>query len=412
MSEQGRVHVLLGVSGSIAAYKAVQLASDLVKEGFEVRACLTPGATHFLAPLSFEAITAQPVTVQIWDEHPAGSRIGHVELGKWADIVVIAPASANLLARIALGLADDMLTAVALTTQAPLVLAPAMETQMWHHPATQANLNLLRQRDVTIVGPETGRLASGADGEGRMSEPEAVVEIVRSILQKTTTMSGIRVLVTAGPTYEAIDPVRFIGNRSSGKMGYALARAARTRGAHVKLIAGPTALPDPPGIRVIHVESGSELRDAALEHTPNQDVVVMAAAVSDYSPAVVAERKIKRDRDLFLELVPTPDIAAELSASATHALHVGFALETANLVEAARAKLLRKGQQLVVANPLSAEFSPFGADTNRATLVTATTAIELPEMSKLELANRIWDEVERMLAGKGRVDPLPSHREG
>jgi phosphopantothenoylcysteine decarboxylase/phosphopantothenate--cysteine ligase len=395
--------VLLGVSGSIAAYKAVQIASDLTKLGCDVRACLTSGATRFVTPLSFEAITGRPAAVEVWEEQPGASRMGHIELGRWADAIVVAPATANTLARLALGLADDMLSAAALTARAPLLLAPAMETAMWEHPAIQDHVKKLHSRGATFVGPESGRLASGAEGEGRMSEPSSIVEAVLAMLAHESRLSGISVLVTAGPTYEAIDPVRFIGNRSSGKMGYALADVASRRGADVVLIAGPTALMDPPGIRVVHVESSSELCAAALERVVESDVVVMAAAIADYRPASVSDEKIRRKGNMQLELVPIKDIAAELSSAAPHAIHVGFALDRDNATEDARAKLIKKGQQLVVANAFSGEFSPFGADTNRATLVTASEAKPLPLMLKRELAERVWDEIERLLISRGKL---------
>ena len=389
--------IILGVSGSIAAFKAVSLASDLVATGHDVRVVLTAGGEHFVAPLSFEAITGNSVAIDVWDEQPGQSRMGHLELARWADVFVVAPASAGVLARLALGLADDMLTATALACRAPLVVAPAMETAMWQHPATTEHIRTLTRRGATIVGPEAGRLATGAEGEGRMAEPATIFEAIEQTLRGQADLAGLRVLVTAGPTIEPVDPVRFLGNRSSGKMGYAIAQEARDRGADVLLVTGRTALTDPHGIELIRVETTAEMRHAVLEHVRGRDVVVMAAAIADFRPAAAAERKIKRADRLTLELVPTEDIAAEAAQAAPRALHVGFALESGNLVGAAREKLRRKGQHLVIANRISAQENPFGSDENRVAFVSEESAMEYPTMSKREVARLMWDEVGRML---------------
>jgi phosphopantothenoylcysteine decarboxylase/phosphopantothenate--cysteine ligase len=394
-------HIVLGVSGSIAAFKAVVLASDMVKRGWEVRTVLTRGGARFVTPLTFEAITAHPVAVEVWDEEAGPTRMGHLELARWADVLAVCPASASVIARLALGLADDMLGAVALATSAPLVVAPAMESSMFGHPATQAHLANLEARGATIVGPLNGQLASGAEGPGRMEEPENVLEAIGIVLARSEDLRGWRVLVTAGPTFEPIDRVRFVGNRSSGKMGYALAAEAARRGAEVLLIAGPTSLAVPPGIKVLDVETADEMRRAVMENLAGRDAVIMAAAVADFRPRTTVEGKLKRSGELTLTLAPTPDIAAEASAAAPGAIHVGFALEAGDLRAGAREKMRRKGQHLVVANAISDDHDPFGADTNHVILVTRDQDIELSVLPKTEVARRVWDEV---LALSGEED--------
>lgn len=412
--------MLLGVSGSIAAFKAPALASEMVKAGMAVRVVLTPGGARFVTPLTFETVTGNSVAIDVWDEQPGGSRMGHLELARWADVLVVAPASADILARLSLGLAGDMLTSVALACRAPLVIAPAMETEMWLHPATQQHLATLTERGATSVGPVSGRLASGTEGEGRMAEPTAILQQVRQVLGRAADLAGLQVVVTAGPTIEAIDPVRFIGNRSSGKMGFAIAEEGRDRGARVLLITGPTAIPDPANIDVIHVESAADMREVLLDalkrpgadtaagspdadrglgnSTKRPDIIVMAAAIADFRPASRSAQKIRRDQTLSLELVPTSDLAQELAKLAPEVFHVGFALESADLVEGARQKLRQKGQQLVVANLVSDEHDPFGSDTNRVTFVSAADTLELPQLSKREVARKLWDEILRLRA--------------
>jgi phosphopantothenoylcysteine decarboxylase / phosphopantothenate---cysteine ligase len=408
------------VSGSIAAFKAAALASEMVKAAMEVRVVLTPGGARFVTPLTFEGITGNRATIDVWDEQPGASRMGHLELARWADVLVVAPASADIIARLSLGLAGDMLTSVAIASRAPLVIAPAMETEMWLHPATQQHLATLTERGANVVGPVRGRLASGTEGEGRMAEPTAILEQVWQVLRRSADLAGLRVVVTAGPTVEAIDPVRFIGNRSSGKMGFAIAEEARDRGASVLLITGPTAIPDPTNIDVIQVESAADMREALVDavtlpgagaaaasrdtdRAPGDplkqpDVIIMAAAIADFRPASRSAQKIRREKALSLELVPTPDLAEEVAQLGAAAFHVGFALESADLVEGARRKLRQKGQQLVVANLVSDEHNPFGSDTNRVTFVSAADALELPQMSKREVARRLWDEILRLRA--------------
>jgi phosphopantothenoylcysteine decarboxylase/phosphopantothenate--cysteine ligase len=395
---QGRV--LLAVTGSIAAFKAAELASLTVQSGREVRVILTEAGSKFVTPLTFEAITSHPTASDVWQEQTGGSRMGHLELATWTDLLVVAPASAGAIARLALGLASDLLGAVALATRARLLLAPAMESNMWHHPATRGHLELLRARGAHVVGPESGRLASGATGEGRMAEPESILDVIEQLLRGGRSLREKRVLVTAGPTYEAIDPVRFIGNRSSGKMGYAVAEEARDRGAQVVLVSGPTALPDPFGITVLRVESASEMREEVLRHVDSCDIVVSAAAVADFAPKNRASDKLSRSDGLSLELSPTEDISAAASEKAPNALHIGFALETSDLVAGARAKLRRKKQNLVIANAVGRDHNPFGAETNEVTLVTAEEATPLPAASKREVARAIWDKVEQLLESR------------
>jgi phosphopantothenoylcysteine decarboxylase / phosphopantothenate---cysteine ligase len=389
----GQHRIVLGVTGSIAAFKAAALASDMTKAGFEVRTVLTDGGAKFVSPLTFEALTGFPAETSLWDERPGSSRMGHLDLARWAERLVVAPATASTLARLALGLADDLLGAVAVATHAPLIIAPAMESAMFTHPTTRSHLAILRGRGAAIVGPTTGRLASGAEGTGRMVEPDEILHAVIGSFDRDGDLAGWSVLITAGPTHEPIDPVRFIGNRSSGKMGYAIAEEARHRGADVLLITGPVSLPPPPGVNVLHVETAGEMRSAVLQNVGGRDVVVMAAAVADFRPESASEHKVKRNEARSLSLVPTDDIAAEASAAAPNAIHVGFALETGNLELAARAKLAAKNLDLVVANSVSGDHNPFGSDTNRVLFISSNKTRELPQMPKAEVARLLWDEV-------------------
>jgi phosphopantothenoylcysteine decarboxylase/phosphopantothenate--cysteine ligase len=390
--------VLLAVTGSIAAYKAAHLASELVQAGLIVRVILTRGGSMFVTPVTFEAITGNPVARSLWDERAGGSRLEHLDLAAWADVLVVAPASADAIARLAQGRSDDLLGAAALAFRGPLLIAPAMEMNMFTHPATTANLALLIERGATLIGPESGRLASGSSGRGRLSEPSDIAQSVQNLLREPTTLLGRKVLVTAGPTYEPIDPVRFIGNRSSGKMGYAVASEAQRRGADVFLVSGPTALAPPAGLQIVHVETSDEMRDAVLSHAPLQDVIVMCAAVADYKPVMRSDEKLKRGETREIQVTSTGDIAAEASRVAPGALHIGFALETGSLVAAAREKLIRKGQALVVANRLTADHTPFGSDTNQVVFVTESGERALPTTTKAEVARLLWDEVQRLLA--------------
>jgi phosphopantothenoylcysteine decarboxylase/phosphopantothenate--cysteine ligase len=360
---------------------------------------MTEAAQKFITPLTFQALTHRPVYTDMFDI-PPGENIPHIALADAADLLLIAPATAHTLAKLANGLADDLLAAIALATPAPLLLAPAMETDMWRHPATQANLDKLRAWGATIVGPAEGRLASGALGLGRMVEPEEIVSAARVVLGRNGDLTGRRVVVTAGGTREAIDPVRFVSNHSSGKMGYAVAVAARDRGARVTLIT-TAALPDPFGMEVIHLDSAEQMLAAVLEAAREADVLIMAAAVADFRPGTVAEQKIKKKGEtegLALELVRNPDILAEVAAqkAAGHGprLSVGFAAETEDLLANAQGKLARKKLDLIVANDVSASDAGFAVDTNRVTLVGADGSVEaLPLLSKVEVAERILDVI-------------------
>jgi phosphopantothenoylcysteine decarboxylase/phosphopantothenate--cysteine ligase len=384
--------IVLGVTGGIAAYKAAALCSHLVKAGAVVDVILTDAAREFVAPLTFQALTHRPAVTDMFTLL-AETEIGHVSLARRADLLIIAPATANTIAKLAAGLADNLLTTTALATEAPILLAPAMESHMWTNPLTQANVARLREvRDVTIVGPEEGRLASGASGVGRMAEPEQILDAARWVLGRCGLLAGRRVVVTAGGTREPLDPVRFLGNHSSGKMGYALACAARDRGAQVTLI-GTTGQPAPFGVESVPVETAAEMLDAVLAVLAGADVLLMAAAVADYRPATTADHKIKKgDGGLTLDLVRTPDILAQVAqVRRADQVIVGFAAETENLLENARGKLERKRLDLVVANDAR---QAMGADTNQVTLVGADGSVEeLPLLSKDEVADRILDRV-------------------
>lgn len=395
--------IVLGVTGSIAAFKAVALASELTKQGALVDVVMTEAATHFVAPLSFQAITHRPVHTDMF-ALLAEVEIGHVSLGQRADVLVIAPATANVLAELATGLADNLLLTTALATRAPTIIAPAMEPLMYSHPATQANVARLRERGAIVLEPAEGRLASGRVGRGRMVEPAEIVEAIRAVLARRQDYAGRRVVVTAGPNYEPIDPVRFVGNRSSGKMGYAIAEAARDRGAEVILVSGPSALTPPAGVRVVPVETALEMQRAVEEAVAGADVLLMAAAVADYRVAEQAERKIKREKegDITLRLVRNPDILAGLADRPI--FKVGFAAETDDLLANARGKLERKGAQMFVANDVLAPGSGFGTDTNQVTLLDWLGGVRpLPLMSKRAVADAILDRV---------LELLPTYLEG
>ncbi len=401
--------VVLGVTGGIAAYKAAALCSHLVQAGAVVDVILTDAAREFVAPLTFQALTHRPVVTEMFAllagscEHGrANSEIRHVSLAKRAELLIVAPATANTIAKLAAGMADNMLTTTILATRAPILLAPAMEIQMWTNPFTQANLARLAELcDVTLVGPAAGRLASGASGVGRMAEPDEIYEAACWLLARNGSLAGRRVLVTAGGTREPLDPVRYLGNRSSGRMGYALARAARDRGARVTLVS-TTGQPAPYGADLVPVETAAEMRDAVMALLPELDVLVMAAAVADYRPAAVAEQKIKKgDGGLTLELARTADILAEVAGQRRPGqVIVGFAAETENLLENARGKLARKRLDLIVANDAR---QAMGAEANQVTLVAAGGQVEaLPEMPKSEVAERVFEWIGRTLAERAR----------
>jgi phosphopantothenoylcysteine decarboxylase/phosphopantothenate--cysteine ligase len=398
------MRVTVAVSGGIAAYKAAELVRALQRQALEVHVVMTEAACRFVQPLTFTALTGHRVVTSLWDETGTGETdydasneqngIEHIGEAQWADALVVAPATANILAKFAHGIADDFLTTLYLAVTAPVLVAPAMNVKMWEHAATQANLEILRQRGVRVVEPGTGELACGMVGAGRMAEPEAIAEAVLAALGRRHDLAGETVLVTAGGTREALDPVRFLGNRSSGKMGYALADAAQSRGAKVFLISGPSALHSPPRCELIQVTTAAEMREAVLARMSEATLIVKAAAVADYRPVKFSEQKLRRTGPLTLELAPTEDILAEVVRQRRPGqLIVGFAAETENRMENGRAKLLRKGADAIVVNDVSGEDVGFDAELNAATFLTHSTAIELPRMPKRALADRILDEI-------------------
>ena len=387
--------VLLGVSGSIAAYKAVDLASKLTQAGAAVDVLMTYSATHFITPLSFRSITHRPVLVDLFDIN-SPQAIEHVALAKSANVLVVAPATAHLIAKLALGLADDPISVIALATSAPLVLAPAMDANMWQHPAVQRNVDTLTQRGAVIVGPGQGRLASGLVGWGRVAETPELMGRIAQTLGAHGDLSGRAIVVSAGGTQEPIDLVRVITNRSSGKMGYAIAEAARDRGADVILIKAPTALDDPPGVRVMPVETAEEMRQAVQDAARSADALVMAAAVADYRPAAPSSHKMKKEAasELAIDLERTTDIIASVPSGIVKA---AFAAESDNLLGNARAKLRSKGADLVVANDITIPDAGFGSDTNKVWLLDEDSELELPLMPKYDVAMAILDRIAALL---------------
>lgn len=398
--------VTVGVSGGIAAYKAAELVRALQQQALDVHVAMTAAAQQFITPLTFAALTGHHVITGLWDSDTGdsdsqvpnlNSAIEHIAEAQSAEALVIAPATADILARLAHGLADDFLTTLALATPAPLVLAPAMNVQMWNHPATQANLATLAQRGARIVAPESGYLACGMVGEGRLATTEAIVAAVLEALQRRHDLASETVLVTAGGTREQLDPVRYLGNRSSGKMGYALAEAALARGARVILISAPTNLNPPPGCEFVSVTTAEEMRAAVLDRLPDASLVIKAAAVADYRPRMRAEQKIKRTGPITIELEPTEDILAEVvRARKPGTLVIGFAAETERPLEHARGKLERKGVDAIVLNNVGRPGIGFDSDRNAVTFLTATASHELPEMPKRALADCILDQVQML----------------
>ncbi|MGE3073138.1 MAG: bifunctional phosphopantothenoylcysteine decarboxylase/phosphopantothenate--cysteine ligase CoaBC [Dehalococcoidia bacterium] len=384
-------HVVLGVTGSISAYKAADTASKLRQAGATVEVIMTPAATRFVTPLTFQSLTGRPVVV---DMFTAAEAEAHVEVSRRADALVIAPATADCLANLAHGQTPDMVTLTALATTAPILMAPAMDSQMWEHPATQENVITLRNRGVEVVGPNEGRLASGRMGFGRLAEPVEIVGALRTLLgQRCGDLTGRHIVVSAGGTQEAIDPVRFIGNRSTGKMGFAIAEAARDRGAHVTLVTGPVSLDTPYGIHRVDVRTVAEMLVALEQATADSDAIVMSAAPADYRAAHPSEHKMKKTAEdgLNVELTKNPDIIATLPAGG---VRVGFAAETVNVAEYAKAKLPAKRLDFIVANDVGAAGSGFGTDTNQVTIYHDDgRAEELPLMSKYAVAVAILDRV-------------------
>lgn len=397
-------HILLGVSGGIAAYKSPLVVRELLKGGAEVQVVMTRAAAEFVTPLTLATLSRRRVISEMF---PQGDRGGtewteHISLAVWADVMLVAPATAHTIGRLAHGLADDFLSTLALALRAPLAVAPAMDVDMWLNPVTQRNIETLRGRGCFVLEPEEGELASGLRGPGRLPEPDRIVRFVEEILEaERSDLRGRRILVTAGPTHEPLDPVRYLGNRSSGKMGFAVAAAAARRGAEVTLVAGPVDLETPRNVRRIDVETASQMQAAVLAAFPSADAVVMAAAVADFAPASVPDRKVKREGvgsdTLTLTLRKNPDILGDLGARKTGQILVGFALETHDDIANARAKLQRKKLDLVVLNNPTVPGAGFGTDTNVVTLVHAAGEEPLPLLPKSRVADVILDRIRALL---------------
>jgi phosphopantothenoylcysteine decarboxylase / phosphopantothenate---cysteine ligase len=382
--------VALGVTGCIAAYKAIEVMRGLQKEGVSVQVVLTRSATRFVAPLTFEALSSQDVITDMFGMG-INRRIEHIRLAQAIQLLAVVPATANIIGKFAHGIADDFLSTLYLSCPAPVVLAPAMNVEMWHHPAVRANIDILKARGNYLVNPESGALACGMEGEGRLATVESIVSLILEILRPGLSLAGLKILVTAGPTVEDIDPVRFISNRSSGKMGYAVAQAASRRGAEVYLVTGPTNIDLPPAANVIPVRSAAEMKNAVLAHYPAMDIVVKAAAVSDYRPSGIAQHKLKKsDQETVLSLSPTEDILATLGKEKAGQVLIGFAAETEDILVNARGKLSRKNLDIVVANDVSS--GVFGADSATVHLMTAAgESVQVRDESKLRIADRILD---------------------
>jgi len=387
--------IVLGITGSIAAYKAAEIASQLTQAGANVNVIMTKEAIQFISPITLRAITGRPLVTEMFDLASEFS-IEHVSLAEAADIVVIAPATANIIAKLAAGIADDMLCCTVLATKAPVAIAPAMETNMYNNPITQDNLSKLKARNLVIIGPATGWLASGKEGLGRLADIDDIIGNIRKVLGRGGDLAGKHIVVTAGGTQEPIDPVRYISNRSSGKMGYALAEAARDRGAKVTLVTAPISLPEPVGVDVIKVGTAQEMRQAVVKVTSQADALIMAAAVADYRPIKAAKDKIKkREAGLTLELECPPDILGSVKGNF---IKVGFAAESSNLVKNAKQKLQQKGLDFIVANDITASDSGFGVDTNKVTIIDQEGKIDsLPLLAKREVAERVLDRVVELL---------------
>ena len=395
-------NILLGISGGIAAYKSAELVRLFSKKGAKVRVCMTASAQQFITPLTMQALSGHQVHTDLLDPQ-AELGMGHIELARWADAIVIAPATANTLAKITYGLADDLLTTVCLASKAPLAIAPAMNQQMWHNAATQHNVQTLQQRGVQVFGPAAGEQACGDVGFGRMLEPEQILSATEQLFAPATTppLAGKRIVITAGPTREAIDPVRFISNRSSGKMGYAVAQAAAALGAKVTLISGHVALDCPKNVTRINVESAADMLKATLTHAPTADIFIATAAVADYTPVAIADRKIKKNTDTFvLEMRRTTDILATVAQQFPQLFTVGFAAETHDLMTYARGKLERKGLDMIAANSV-ADGKAFDQSTNALEVVWKDGHHSLPEMSKQQLAQDLM----RLIAERYECSP-------
>jgi phosphopantothenoylcysteine decarboxylase/phosphopantothenate--cysteine ligase len=400
--------IALGVSGGIAAYKAAEIVRLLQERGMRVQVIMTKAAQEFIRPLTFAALSGEKVITDMFavgDENAPNieSAIEHIAVAQSIDALLVVPATADVVAKFAQGIANDFLTTLYLATTAPVVLAPAMNVNMWNHPATQANLDLLRKRGVKIVEPGDGYLACGMTGPGRLAENETIVAALLEAAGAAQDLAGETILITAGPTREKIDPVRYLSNRSSGRMGYALAEAALRRGARVLLVSGPTALNPPAGAEVTSIETAAQMREAALRLLPSASMVIKTAAVADYRPKQIADQKMKRRGPLSLELEPTEDILAEIARQKTSQIIVGFAAETQNALENARKKLASKKLDAIVVNDVSREGVGFDSDRNAVTIIAHDEIVEVPETSKWEVAQRVLDLVVR-LRNRSRVE--------
>ena len=392
--------VALGVSGGIAAYKAAEIVRLLQDREIRVQVIMTQAAQEFVRPLTFAALSGEKVITGIFEagsvEPNIDSAVEHIAVAQAIDALVVVPATSDILAKFAQGIASDFLTTLYLATTAPVVVCPAMNTNMWNHPATQANLEILRKRGVQIVEPDSGYLACGMVGPGRLAANEAIVAAVLQALGATQDLAGETILITAGPTREKIDPVRYLTNRSSGRMGYALAEAARRRGARVQLVSGPTNIIPPDAAQFTRVETADEMREAVLKLFSQVTIVIMTAAVSDYRPKAAANQKLKRSGPMLLELEPTRDILGELANKKTHQLVIGFAAETQDVLENARKKLARKSLDAIVVNDVSHEGVGFDSDRNAVTIITPEEVVEIPETTKWDVAQRVLDQVVKL----------------
>ena len=397
------MRITLGVTGGVAAYKAAELVRRLQQDNFTVQVVMTRSAREFITPLTFAALSGQKVITDLFSGAENGqanleSAIEHIAVAQRTDLLLVAPATADVLAKFARGIADDFLTTLYLASTAPVIVAPAMNVNMWNHTATQENIRLLRDRGVTVVTPDEGYLACGMIGPGRLAGQEEILDAVRSVLHAHRDLQGETILLTAGPTCEDLDPVRYLTNRSSGKMGYAVAEAATRRGAKVALVSGPTALETPQGVERIDVRTAEEMHRVAIEHFAESSIAIMAAAVADYRPVASANRKMKRGKEpIALQLEPTTDILAALAKDKGQRLVVGFAAETENVAESARKKLIAKNADLIVANDVTAEGAGFDVDTNIVTMFSRDGRdVALPKLTKAEVAQRILDEIIRL----------------